>query len=188
MGKFRTILADPPWPYTQPLGRGTRAGQLARGGLPYQSLSIEEIQALPVGRLADVDCQCWLWTTNAHIHPALHTLECWGFEYKTMLTWAKPGIGLGYWLRGQTEHLLLGVKGHPRSKMIGPHGATGHAWSTLLSASGGPHSQKPPASYDLVEAIGESPYLELFARTYHLGWEIWGDAVQSSIQENPALW
>ena len=178
---YRTLLADPPWPYSQQLGRGKSGGDTTRGGLPYRAMTIDEIAALPVGELADEDCMCWLWTTNAHIHYALHVLEAWGFAYKTKCTWAKTGFGLGYWLRGATEDLLLGVRGNPRSKMTGPHGATGTAWSTLIVAPRQDHSRKPQAFMDMVEALGEGPRLELFARQRRLGWDVWGEDVTPGV-------
>ena len=174
---YRTIMADPPWPYRQPLGRGRRAGELARGGLPYSALSVEEIAAFPIGDLSAPDCMCWLWSTNSHLHEAFHVLEEWGFTYKTMVTWDKGRIGLGYWLRGATEHLLLGIKGNPRSRMKGPHGATGMAWSTIIREPPQAHSVKPQAAYDMAEALGEPPRLELFARRRRLGWDAWGNQV-----------
>jgi len=180
MTKYRTILCDPPWPYKQQLGRGKKAGDTTRGGLPYKAMSIEEIAGLPVNELADDDCMLWLWTTNAHIHHAFHVLEAWQFRYKTKVTWAKKRFGLGYWLRGQTEDLLLAVKGSPRNKLTGPHGASGNAWSTFqeieelgdyIITGAGKHSAKPQVFTDMAEALGEGPYLELFARTQRMGWD-----------------
>jgi len=168
--RYRTILADPPWPYRQKLDRPT-----TRGGLKYPTMSVEEIAAIPVSEWADRDCQCWLWATNAHLHDAFHVLEAWGFRYITMATWVKTKMGLGYWLRGKTEHLLLGVSGSPRSKFIGEHGESGYDWSTFMHAPPRGHSKKPNCSYDMIEALSEEPRLELFARLYRLGWETWGD-------------
>lgn len=176
---YSTILADPPWPYGQPLGRGQKEGDLARGGLPYAAMAIVDIKRVPVPLIAASDCQLWLWTTNSHLHEALHVMETWGFTYKTMATWAKTQIGLGYWLRGQTEHLLLGTKGSPRAKLNGPHGATGKAWSTLVTAPRQDHSRKPQAFYDMIEDMSEAPRIELFARALRLGWDSWGDEAKT---------
>lgn len=173
--RYRTIMADPPWSYKQRLGRGNKDGDTAKGGLAYTTMTVEEIADVDVAALAEDNSICWLWTTNAHIHDALHVLDAWGFRYVTMATWIKRNFGLGYWLRGHTEHVLLGVKGRPRSKMIGSHGATGQAWSTLIVAPRGRHSEKPQAALDLVEALGEPPRLELFARQKRMGWDVWGD-------------
>jgi len=172
VSQYRTILADPPWPYRQRL-----QGSRVRGGVKYPTMAVEEIAVLPIRELVAPECQCWLWATNTHLHDAFHVLEAWGFQYVTTVTWAKTQFGLGYWLRGQTEHLLLGVKGKPRKAMTGPHGASGGNWSTLVTAARGIHSEKPQVFYDMVEALGEPPRLELFARRQRLGWDVAGDEV-----------
>lgn len=164
---FKTIYADPPWRYNQAISRNG----YARGGLPYPTLSTEEIIKLPVSSLCEEDAMCFLWSTNAHIHDALHVMESWGFEYKTMITWVKNNMGLGFWFRGKTEHLLFGVKGHPRSKYHGPHGAmAGMNFTTVFEAKKADHSRKPEYAYTIIEAISEEPRIELFARQTRPGW------------------
>jgi len=180
--KFKTIYIDPPWHYKQKLGRGKKAGHTTRGGLPYPTLSFKALTSLPIDKLADKDCMLFLWSTNAPIHDALHLIETWGFKYKTMITWAKTHFGLGYWFRGQTEHLLFAVKGKPRSKFTAPHGATGKNWSTLIIAKRGAHSKKPETFYEMIEDISEPPRLELFARKKRAGWYVWGNEVKSDIE------
>lgn len=73
-GPFQIIVADPPWRY--------------EGGncLPYPTMAVEEIRALPVKNLACDDAILWLWTTNAHLPVAFSVAEAWGFEYKSLLT------------------------------------------------------------------------------------------------------
>lgn len=173
-GAYRTILADPPWPYEQKL-KG------ARGELPYESMTEAEILGLPVGEAAAPDCLLLLWTTNSHLPLALRCVERWGFTYRVVQTWGKVNaegrtqIGLGYWLRGATEHLIVASKGHPRERFTGPHGGTGKAWSTLLLAPRREHSQKPDEVYAMAEDIGSGPRLELFARYHRGGWDTWGN-------------
>jgi len=171
-GRFRTIVIDPPWKYKQRL-----ASPKARGGIAYPTLTVAQLKTLPVKQLADDDCQLWLWTTNAHHHDAFHLLEEWGFTHKTTATWVKTQIGLGFWLRGKTEHILLGVVGNPRERMIGLHGAMGLGNSTLIMAPRRKHSQKPEAFYDMLDVISEPPRLEMFARRLRLGWTAWGNEV-----------
>lgn len=181
MNNYQTILADPPWPYRQKLGRGKKQGDTTRGGLPYKSMTIDQIKALPVPDLAAPDCMLWLWVTNAHFHEAFHVIEAWGFKYVSKVTWAKAQRGLGYYLRGQTEELLLAIKGRPRSKMKGPNGASGLDWSTLqetpayINAGRTAHSSKPQVFIDMIEEMGEAPRIELFARARRFGWDAWGD-------------
>src|ERR1700722_12492614 len=51
--------------------------------------------------------------TNAHLRVAFDVVESLGFQYKTLLTWTKDRMGTGEWLRGQTEHCLLAIRGRP---------------------------------------------------------------------------
>jgi N6-adenosine-specific RNA methylase IME4 len=121
-------------------------------------MSLDEICAFPVADLAADDCVLWLWTTNAHMRDSFRVLDAWGFEPKTILTWAKPRYGVGNWLWGQTEHCHLAVRGKPHVRLI--------AHSTLLTAprGSGVHSAKPDAFYELVEQLCPGSKVELFAR------------------------
>lgn len=182
-GGFRTILADPPWPYSQALGRSDK-GDSTRGGLPYEPMTIDAIRSLSVGSVAAPNCVLFLWTTTTHLHDAFHVLEAWGFEYKTLrMAWVKNRMGLGYWLRGQSEYILLGTRGKPREKMVGPNGATGSNETTVFQADIGPHSRKPPEAHRFFEEFYLPPRLELFARPpYRDGWVVWGSEADGQTQ------
>lgn len=185
-GGYRTIIADPPWPYQQPLGRGSKNGEIARGGLPYVPMTLAQVRDLPDRQIAHPDAMLFLWTTTTHLPEAFSVLKAWGFEYKTAGAWTKVGesgkvqIGLGYWLRGAVEFFLLGVRGNPRSKLTGPHGATGLGVSNAILAPRREHSAKPERLYEIAEAMGEKPRIELFARGRRVGWDAWGDQVPSA--------
>ena len=131
-GPFQVIVADPPWRYE------------SGNSLPYPTMDIEEIKAMPVAEIADENAILWLWTTNAHLRVAFDVVEAWGFEYKTLLTWVKDRMGTGEWLRGQTEHCMLAIRGKP----VFLHG--NH--TTVLEAARREHSRKPEEFYALVEA------------------------------------
>lgn len=180
-GGYRTLIIDPPWPYAQPLGRGKKEGEIARGGLPYVPMTIQDILNLSVEPIVAKEAMCFLWVTNSHLPVGFQVLKNYGFEYKTTLTWTKYSdagkvqIGLGYWLRGATEHVLFGIRGNPRSKMRGPNGATGLGYSTAILAPRGLHSAKPERLYEIAEGMGEAPRVELFARARRDGWDAWGN-------------
>lgn len=168
--RYAIIYADPPWEYRDRLDGNSRM----RGRLPYPSMKIEDIAALPVADLSRDDAELWCWTTNPFIHEALHIVEAWGFTYKTMQTWAKPKPGLqgiGHWLIGQTEQLLFATRGQPRPRRrngLGPP-------STLLTTRNRlPHSRKPREVYEEIERLAGTPRLELFARRPRKGWDAWG--------------
>ena len=166
-GPFRVIVADPPWPYEKRMDDPSH-----RAALPYPTMSIEQIKALDVGSIAHEDCILWLWVTNHHLREAFEVLDAWGFEQKTMLTWAKSKMSTGDWLRGKTEHCLLAVRGRPVVTLTNQ--------TTLLEALVRGHSEKPDEFFALVEALCPAPQngrVELFQRKPRPGWIGHGDEV-----------
>ena len=155
---FGVIVADPPWSYT---ARAKDASHRAMN--PYDSMSIEQIAAYFQDSWSLSDSILWLWATNAHLPAAFGIAERWGFTYKTLLTWNKKKIGLGDWLRGQTEHCLFCIRGKPVIQLKNQ--------STFLSAPSGRHSAKPDEFYALVERLcPDERRLELFSRKQRSGW------------------
>jgi N6-adenosine-specific RNA methylase IME4 len=162
-GPFRVIVIDPPWRYE----KNTRAVEDRRGEVDYPDMGHDEIASLPVPDMADATGSIlWLWTTNAHLPDAFNLVRRWGFEHKTVLTWVKDRIGMGDWLRGQTEHAILAVKGAPTVLLSGQ--------STRLDAPLREHSRKPDEFYALVESLCPGSKCELFARQPRPGWVSWG--------------
>ena len=174
-GEFRTIIADPPWPY-----RNGPKGSLRV--TPYPTMTEDQIFHLPVGEAACEDSLLLLWTTNAHLALALECVKNWGFDHKTTLTWVKtsksgkPRPGSGFWIRGATEHALFCVRGRPRcprSRIL--DGERIPLYTTAILAPRTRHSEKPARSYVMMEDLGAAPRLELFARRRREGWETWGN-------------
>ncbi len=163
--RFATILIDPPWDW----GDEGDVNQMGRAKPDYSTMGIDELLALPVGELADVDCHIYLWITNRSLPKGFALLEQWGFRYVTCLTWAKPHFGMGNYFRGQTEHILFGVKGSQPLRR--------HDVGTVFYADRGPngHSSKPPAIYELIESCSPGPCLEMFSRCERDGWSAWGE-------------
>ena len=160
-GKFNVITCDPPWSYDN------RAADLThRARNPYPDMTLPEIKALPVSGMAEDNCVLWLWTTNAFLRDAFDCLDAWGFTYKTMLTWDKEIMGLGDWLRGQSEHCLLAVRGRPLVTLTNQ--------TTMLRSQRNAHSRKPPEFIRLVESLCPGTKLEMFSRESKPGWACWG--------------
>ena len=82
--------------------------------------------------------------------------------------------GMGFWYRGQVEVLLLGVKGKLKAFRIQK--------ANFVEAKVRKHSQKPDEFYELIEATGLGPKIELFARNKRDGWDCWGNEVESDIE------
>lgn len=163
--RFRTILADPPWA----IGQTGRLGAEAHYGL----LPLWRIKQLPVADLAEEDAHLYLWVINGAIKEGIDVLEAWGFTYRSPLTWIKPRLGLGHYLRNQTEHLLLGTRGNAPVKFRGQ--------GTWMYAPLQEHSHKPEEQYAVIERLSDGPFLELFARRRQPGWFAWGNEVEADI-------
>jgi N6-adenosine-specific RNA methylase IME4 len=77
----------------------------------YDLMPLDQIKALPVADLADEAAHVYLWAVLPMMGEAYDVLRGWGFRPCTLLTWCKPGPGLGGGWRGNTEHLLVGRRG-----------------------------------------------------------------------------
>ena len=168
VGPFRTVLADPPWSYNQAKGlSGVAAAH-------YATMATKDIAALPVEAVAAMDSVLLMWATNPLLPEALRVMDAWGFAYKTSLTWCKNTFGPGFWLRGQSEHVLIGTRGKPPRPAVAP--------SSVLHADNPGHSQKPRSFYPIAEALGAGPRVELFARQQRAGWTAWGNELSRTIE------
>lgn len=189
--RYRTIVADPPWPQMGGPLRGSGAGegwQFRKGigasqPLPYSTMSLPDIMRLPVSDVAEDDCDLYLWTTNAHLEDAYSVARYWGWNPSTMLVWGKApmGGGLGGKWGISTEFCLYARRGKPID--TGHIAGTCFDWKRPYDERGKPkHSAKPEAFLDLVEQVSPGPYLELFARRQRLGWDTWGNEALEHIE------
>ena len=171
--KFGTILADPPWRFANRTGKvAPEHRRLGR----YETLSFDEIAALPVADFLDERAHCYLWVPNALLPWGLGVLESWGFEYKTNLIWHKirkdggsDGRGVGFYFRNVTEMILFGIRGK-HARTLDP----GRSQVNLIASRKREHSRKPDEQYELIEACSRGPYLELFGRGTRANWTVWG--------------
>ena len=181
-GKFQTILADPPWQFTN------RTGKVApehKRLLRYSTMSLQEVKELPVSMLAAEKSHLYLWVPNALIQEGLAVMKCWGFTYKANIVWHKirkdggpDGRGVGFYFRNVTELVLFGIRG--RIRTLQP----GRRQVNFLATRKREHSRKPDELYDIVESCSPGPYLELFARHPRLKWTQWGNEMETT---NPAF-
>lgn len=164
---FQTIVIDPPWDW----GDEGDVDQFGRGRPIYDTMSADDLAAMPIGDVAETNSHLYLWITNRSLPKGFALLEAWGFRYITTLTWCKPSIGMGNYYRGSTEHLLFGVRGSLplQERNIG-------TWFT--AKRGERHSEKPVEAYELIERASPGPWLDIFARTERQGWVTWGEGAQ----------
>ena len=164
-GNYDVVVIDPPWNYQDDSIYDANG---FRGTTPYPSMSLNEIKNIKLP-IKD-DCVLWLWTTNKFLLEMKVLLEHWDFELKSIVTWDKQIMGMGRWLRSQTEHCILAIKGKPYFNNT--------KWTTLISEKRTTHSTKPEIFYKMVDEICAGRKLDYFARKKREGWDVYGDEVK----------
>lgn len=188
-GPWSVILADPPWSYDDV------APVKGRARRHYETQGDDWIAGLPVAEVAAADAVLLLWATWPKLDVALEVMRAWGFALKTGLPWVKthsgfrPAVGTGWWVRGCSEPLLIGVRGEAArppypplgllEELAGPAPVQATLEDLLLVAPRREHSEKPSEAHWLAERLGKGlegsdRRLELFARRRVDGWACWG--------------
>lgn len=171
--RFPTILADPPWQFRNKTGKvAPEHRRLSR----YATLTLPNIELLPVSEIAADVAHLYLWVPNALLPEGLAVMAAWGFQYKSNLVWHKvrrdggsDGRGVGFYFRNVTELVLFGVRGR-NARTLAP----GRSQVNYIASRKREHSRKPDELYPIIEACSPGPYLELFARGQRPGWIVWG--------------
>ncbi len=147
--RFSTIVVDPPWDYQN-------GNMYGRCEPEYATLPLDEIKAMRIADHADANSHIYLWVPNMLVPDGFAVLDAWGFDCRSLLTWCKPGIGMGQYFRGSSEQILFGVKGSQmlKRKDVG----------TWFEAPTTRHSAKPENFYKLVESCSPGPYLDVLTR------------------------
>ena len=179
MTMYRTIVADPPW---MPELGNTWNSSFNDKGRPhrqYPTMSVAEICALWVPSAAQA--HLYLWAIAQHVDWAYEVARAWGFNPVILWTWRKPGLGVGRF-RCNSEYILVCRKGSRHGNPFGLGGRCAQATEgTVFDWPRGIHSEKPNEMFSLVEKLSPAPRLEMFARRERLGWDVWGNEVESDL-------
>jgi N6-adenosine-specific RNA methylase IME4 len=172
------IVPDPPWPFKTYSVQGRQRSPDRN----YDTMSLDEIKALPVAPLAAENCALLLWGVWPELPGVLDVIAAWGFEYKSVaFVWVKTtknaevitldGEGLhfsmGFGTRANTEFVLRAIRGKPKRLAADV--------DQVIIAPVAEHSAKPDEAYRRIERLYPGPLLELFARREREGWLCWGD-------------
>lgn len=191
MKLYRTIVADPPWPFQWSGGKGGRRRRETELG--YKTMTVEEICALGdwVKTLVDpTGCNLFLWVTDEMLAEGngMKVARAWGFVRSgPSIVWRKPNFGTGLFPRPQHEQIL--VCRLPKTKNTWLPGANRigsvHDWKQDYSLNGGKrHSRKPEGFLDLVKRVSPPPHLEMFARRNRLDeWDTWGNEAMNHVDK-----
>ena len=177
------VYADPPWQFQN------RTGKVApehKRLMRYETMTLEDIKALPVQEIAGDKCHLYLWVPNALLPDGLAVMDAWGFEYKGNIVWEKvrkdgqpDGRGVGFYFRNVTELLLFGIK-----KKSAPNRTLDPARSqvNLIRTMKREHSRKPDEIIPIIESCSSGPRIELFARGDRDGWDMWGNQASADYE------
>lgn len=176
MEKYAVIYANPPWMYKHH-NIFILADKTFTENNPNcysQPWATEDIMALPVENLCEDNCVLFLWTTTPILPEALKVVNAWGFNYKTLFTWEKTNEGCrGYWFKTCTEHLIIATKGNVK--------AFGSNIRNCYHEPKWKYGRKPEYFYRLMEQVAKGKRIELFARSYRKGWDVWDMEIIKSI-------
>jgi N6-adenosine-specific RNA methylase IME4 len=169
---YDVVVIDPPWKFITRSPKGQRKSASQH----YRVMTLDEIKALPVRALLKKNAIVYLWATGAMLPQALKTMEAWGIDYKTEMSWQKMTpkrkrrMGLGFRARSCHEPIVVGTVGRPpKFTPVPPSSFDGIARE---------HSRKPDEFYSMIKAC--TPGLrraDVFARQEREGWDAWGDEV-----------
>lgn len=193
-GPFDVLVADPPWQY----GQRTR-GLRGTTEHHYATMTHAELRRLPVKSSTAADAVLFLWSVWPMLDQALELADAWGFALKTGFPWIKtterftPATGVGWWVRGCSEPMLVCTRGSPSPpdpghRLLGLLGYDATEDSQQISLDGilaaprSEHSRKPRDLFEMAEAMTHNVgarRLELFARAPREGWTTWGDESES---------
>ncbi|WP_246716603.1 MT-A70 family methyltransferase [Rhizobium ruizarguesonis] len=156
-------------------------------GLPYPSMSVDELMALCAGAKSPFtpDAILYFWSTTNRLRDAMRIIEAWGFKFMTMITWDKVNIGMGRWVRDRTEHLLICKRGDFPGLDLYTEKP-----ESLYSEVKTEHSRKPVWFAEQIERLyPDMRKLELFQRKDSLAdddvrrngnWIFWGNQAEEA--------
>lgn len=195
MGKYKTVVIDPAWP----IRASERGGSIPtsmqdsqlKAELPYETMSIDEIRSFPIDDFAAEEALLFMWVTSGKavngepiLKIGMETLECWGFEYHTILTWQKTNpYALWSPIQWATEHILFGYRGNFPT-------LTGKQYGVMKSFFTAPtttHSTKPSLLYRTLRGWTPKPRVDVLGRLCHEGFDGWGNEYVGNSDEGTLL-
>lgn len=200
--KFVTGMIDPPW---QTLTYSGTALPQRAAEQHYETMSLDELKALPVGDLFADDACLFMWVIGSHIDQAIDLGRHWGFKFNTdVFYWRKITLagmseaadrngGMGPM---SEEEACEGLESDKYAKMGMGKWARKQLEPCFLFTKGKPspihggktgvrqiidaprreHSRKPDEIYKRIAQIAPAgPCVELFSRTTAPDWSVWGN-------------
>ena len=137
----------------------------------------DEIMNFPINNFMQDECSLFMWTTHLKLPVGLEIIKKWNLKYHCLFTWYK---NTGLTMRGvfrNSEFVIFGYKGKF------PFENKGKPLRTIFEGKTTGHSVKPSEFYEMLRTKTQEPRIDIFARKRHVGFDSWGDQVESNVQE-----
>lgn len=175
---YEVIYCDPPWDYkgqTQHNGKGGKDTGGAKSH--YNTVKLSDLKKLNVPSICSDNCIIFMWATSPHLDQAIELMKAWGFSWATIgFVWDKVKVNPGFYTMSQCEICLIGKKG----KIPKPRGARNIR--QYLRHKREEHSKKPDViRHRIYKMFPDQKKIELFSREKVIGWDCWGNEVNSDI-------
>lgn len=165
---FDVGIVDFPWSFEL----YSEAGNQKSASAQYETMSLEDIIAMPIGHLAKQDSLWLIWTCEWTKPGDLQRiLDANGMTYKSSLVWIKTTkngkrrMGPGYRVRTMHERVILATTGNPHHK----------PFKSVFDGLARQHSRKPEEFYDIVRKnTPGATRADLFTRQSREGFVKWG--------------
>ena len=173
MGKFATVVVDPPWDihWSMKDRKHSNSGIIQDEFVMYPQMTLEEIAALPIGLTLADNARLFVWTIQRYLPHTYALIANWGVEYELTMTWVKTGylinkpVGKPFY---NSEWCIVGRKGRPEF-------IDTVAFNIANSWPAVGHSIKPEGFYDLLRRVTPGPRLDIFGRRRIAGFTSWGN-------------
>ena len=120
MGRYATVVIDPPWRLRLAAQYEKRnSGGFPARELPYRTMSLEEIAALPVGEVLADDSLVYCWSVNQFVFQVPFLFDAWGVELRHLMVWHKSnGMQIPNGPKYNGEFIVVGRRGKPKHTEI----------------------------------------------------------------------
>jgi N6-adenosine-specific RNA methylase IME4 len=179
--KYDIIYADPPWDYggKMQFDKTSKCADeidltknifISSATFKYPTLKLKQLKEIPIFEIAKDDSLLFMWVTNPHLAQGIELGRAWGFDYKTVaFVWDKMVHNPGQYTLSYCELCLV----FKRGRIPQPRGARNI--KQLVRSPRREHSQKPiDVQHNIERMFPSQDKIELFARNYPDGWDVWG--------------
>ena len=178
MFSFDVVMCDPPWPWETYSEKGQAKSPQAQ----YATMTMADIESLPVGNLVSDGGIIFLWATWPLIDKQAAIMRKWGFEIATGGSWAKRTAtgnfrwGTGYVLRSVCEPFLIGSLSKRKARGSSLPNMIETMQEAVIDGIAREHSRKPDEAYSLLETLTPGARrADIFSRQSREGWASWGN-------------